>query len=124
MLSELGNYRVSYEMSDTFEGRESIFVYQLSAMDSKAPVLSYEGEWATTAKAGELYVLPTVTATDDYDGVTVLITVTMPNGRSVQLESDTNALYFTAEGRYKLHIMAIDASGNTASDVFFVTVAA
>lgn len=123
-LNDLGNYRVSYMMADTFEGREGLFVYQLSAIDSVAPVLSYSGEWAETAKTGELYMFPEITATDDYDGVTVLITVHMPNGRSVQLNPDTNALYFAAEGRYRLHVMAIDASGNTASDTFFVTVTA
>ena len=39
-------------------------------------------------------------------------------------EDDEQALYFTIEGRYKVHVMAIDASGNTASDTFFVTVTA
>ena len=99
-------------------------MYQVASTDSKAPVLSYSGEWAETAKTGELYVFPVITAADDFDGVTVLITVTMPNGRSTQLKPDTNALYFTVEGRYKVHVMAIDASGNTASDTFFVTVTA
>lgn len=124
VLTEPGNYRVLYEMADTFEGRESIFVYQVASTDSTAPVLSYSGEWAETVKTGELYMFPAITAADDFDGVTVLITVTMPNGRSTQLKPDTNALYFTVEGQYKVHIMAIDASGNTASDTFFVTVTA
>ena len=121
-LTQLGNYRVSYEACDTFEERKATFVYQIVSQDTVSPKLSYSFAWKTTAKVGETYLFPVITTWDDYAGTTLLITVFDPEGGAHRLKSTTNALQFANAGVYKIHVMATDASGNVTSESILVTV--
>ena len=129
-LDSYGSYRVQYEAKDG-SGNVSSINYVVSVTDRVPPEVVFEKAPAETAKVGDCFALPAFAVSDNLtsaEEVIVIRYVINPNGKRIYLGKDGSgkeydSFVFMYSGTYEFHIMAVDASGNMAEQVFCVTVA-
>ncbi len=126
-LSEYGTYYVRYDAADTFNRSPNAFGYSYSYVieDEEAPVLTMNKAWATEAKVGETYILPTYTVKDNKSATEDLIVLRYfagPNGRMKEIPGNSNSICFTQAGKYEIYIMVTDEVGNVTLETAVIIV--
>src|SRR5690625_3684611 len=110
-------YTVTYEAVDKAGNKAEPVIVTMKVrphIDTTPPVIHYDGEKELTIEHGEDFVLPTPTATDDFDlDVVVITTIHDEDGEIVELdEIDT-----TKPAVYTVTFEAKDKAGNKAEKI-------
>lgn len=128
-LNLYGAYQVSYtaKESSTFSARprESTFGYAVTVADKTGPVITLTSNYVKEAKVGDVIVMPDFTVADDQSAaekITVFKMVINPNGVSINLTGDSNAIKCAHVGVYEFRITAMDETGNLTLLRLYVTV--
>ena len=118
VLDRYGTYSVRYSASEeTFDGvtNQTSFVYSLIVDDDIPPEIVFEYDFVTTAKVGDILVIPDFIVSDNLsasDAITVGKFVCLPSGVLLSLTGNSNSVLATQAGRYEFRIMAVDEAGN------------
>ncbi len=113
-FTEYGPYKVSYQAKDSFSGRTTNLVYNLTVEDSQGPVITFSSPIKTTAKVGDVLVIPNYTLSDNLDEASAIIAMNscmVPGGEIVEMHN-SNAIIATRPGVYQLRVFAMDTMGN------------
>ena len=103
--STVGQYTVTYNVTDSSGNAASEVTRTVSVTDTTAPVITLVGDAQITVEVGSTYTDLGATASDNYDGdITADISVTNP--------VDTSVI-----GSYTVTYNVSDSSGNAASEV-------
>lgn len=126
-FDKIGEYAVRYVVSDVFNSSANSTPYSVSytILDDEPPVLKFSGEFKTRIAAGETYVLPKFTVSDNYSSdseIYVAKYVEDPTGKMNEIPANSNSFKATKAGTYKIILMAVDGSGNV--DYYTVAVVA
>src|SRR5690625_647783 len=110
-------YTVTHEAVDKAGNKAEPVIVTMKVrpyIDTTPPVIHYDGEKELTIEHGEDFVLPTATATDDFDlDVDVVTTIHDEDGKVVELdEIDT-----TTPAMYTVTFEAKDQAGNKAEKI-------
>lgn len=120
LLNEYGKYIVTYYVVDA-NGKYQGYSYSISVIDQEKPVIT-TSMTSKTVSLGDIVIVEDATASDAIDGeLSVEIFVMDPSFKTRYL---TEKKYFTATqvGEYIVYYVARDASGNTETISFIVTV--
>ena len=126
-LSEYGQYLVKYEAVDTFNVRpnDQTFNYAIFVVDDIAPEIHLDGTVSSTAKVGDILVIPKYTVTDNKSSAETLKVsnfVFTNTGVCIRLDEGVRGVKATAAGVWKLCIYAMDEAGNIQFVTYEVTV--
>ena len=103
--STVGNYTVTYNVTDTSGNAATEVIRTVSVVDTTAPVITLNGAASVTIEVGSSYNDAGATATDNYDGdLTASIIVVS--------DVDTSTV-----GNYTVTYNVTDTSGNAATEV-------
>jgi len=126
-LSQLGKYQASYYMvekdwvvSNPLTLAKSIFV-----IDETAPKAKFVNATVTTAKVGDVIVMPELSISDNVSAnekMTITTGVYNPNGQFIRFKENENAIKCAYAGKYKFIAMVFDEFGNMACVTHIVTV--
>lgn len=124
-FDKIGEYAVRYVISDVFNSSANSTPYSVSytILDDEPPVFKFSGEFKTEINAGENYVLPKFTVSDNYSAaeeIYVAKYVVDPSGKMNKIPENSNSFKAEKTGTYKIILMAVDGSGNV--DYFTTTV--
>ena len=116
-VSEYGQYLVTYTAADTFNAtpNKTNFTYAITIEDDVKPVITFKHGFATTAKVGDVIVLPDFTVTDNVsatDNIVVTKYCLTSNGYLIVLDGDANSVKVAYEGTYEFRVIATDEKGN------------
>ena len=128
LLSEYGQYTVMYEAAEdsTFAPRPNPynFLVGINVVDMEAPEITFDGQFQTSAKVGDVLVIPDFTVSDNLSAVEDIIVakyVSNPYGGFIKLING-NSIKVAHAGIYEFRIIAIDAIGNVKMIQAYVTV--
>jgi len=128
-LNKIGTYLVKYEAreADSFVAKTNpvSLMYTLTVSDEVAPKLSWKGEFAKTAKVGDVVIVPDYEVTDNHnvaDEIVVRVFVETPAHQLFMLPG--NSIKVTHVGTYQFRVIAVDASGNVTTAPYEMTVSA
>ncbi len=113
-FTEYGAYKVSYQAKDSFSGRTTNLVYNITVEDSQGPIITFASPFKTTAKVGDTLIIPNYTLSDNLDDASNIISMNscmVPGGEIVEM-NDSNAIVATRAGVYQLRVFAMDTMGN------------
>ena len=113
-FTEYGPYKVSYQAKDSFSGRTTNLVYNINVEDSEGPVITFSSPFETTAKVGDVLVIPNYTLSDNLDDASAIISMNscmVPGGEIVEM-LNSNSIIATRAGVYQLRVFAMDTMGN------------
>ena len=113
-LTEYGAYKVSYQAKDTFSGRTTNLVYNITVEDAEGPVITFAHSFQTTAKVGDVLIIPNYTLSDNLDDASAIISMNscmVPGGEIVEM-LNSNSIVATRAGVYQLRVFAMDTMGN------------
>lgn len=113
-----GVYTVTYTATDA-AGNTSTVSRTIEVKDKTAPVIEVDKTEIRVGK-GSTVVIPTATATDDYDS-SVLVSVTVNKGDKV-IEFTGDLFVADESGEYTITFEAVDVAGNIAEETVKVTV--
>jgi hypothetical protein len=114
-LEAYGQYKVTYTAKDSFSGRKSTLVYAINVDDANGPTIIFDHAFQTTAKVGELLIIPNFRVEDNVceaSKIGVMKSCLTPSGEIIELYENSNAVVTTRAGVYQLRVFAIDESGN------------
>lgn len=120
----IGQYRVVYTTSDGNGSGSANVQYVINVEDKDAPVVTFKHAPQSTAKKGDVLVIPDFTVTDNYSAaekITVNKCIITPWGEQFYL-TDGNSVNATAVGKYELRVMATDEAGNSTMSRIVVEV--
>jgi hypothetical protein len=101
---------------------KSVFV-----VDETEPKVKFINATKTTAKVGDVIVLPDFAMSDNVsanENMVVITGVYTPNGQFIRFKNDENAIKCAYVGTYKFIVMVMDEFGNMDSVTHSVTVKA
>ena len=113
--SEYGTYLVQFYAVDTFGAKDSSLEYTIQVLDSIAPSVSFKNDFVSTAKVGDVVVIPDVSVSDNVTSANKLIVlkqVTAPNGNTTYFVGNSNAIKCSMVGEYVFRGLVIDEAGN------------
>ncbi len=126
-LDSIGDYLVSYriEEAESFVSKTNptFLRYSLSVTDKEPPVIVWKGEFATELNAGDIFVVPNYTVSDNHsaeDKIIVRVFIETPVYQFIMLPG--NSIKMNHKGVYRVRIMAVDEAGNIFSETHYVTV--
>ena len=114
-LEAYGQYKVTYTAKDSFSGRKSTLTYAVNVDDASGPMIIFDHAFQTTAKVGELLIIPNFRVEDnvcDADKIGFMKSCLTPTGEIVELYEESNSILTTKAGVYQLRVFAIDEAGN------------
>ena len=124
-VTEYGQYNVIYTATDTFRANSRPYSYTITVTDEINPTLKWTSNISTTAKVGDVIVMPNFYYADNMteaDELIVLKYVLNPNGRLVTLDGNSNSIRCGYAGVYEFRVIVMDKAGNTAMIRYQVTV--
>ena len=128
VLSEYGQYNVTYTAAEdsTFSPRPTKreFPFGINVVDMEAPEITFTANFQTSAKVGELLIIPDFTVTDNVSeegDIIVAKYACNPLGGIIKL-LDGNSIKVEHAGVYELRIIAVDKIGNIKMIQVYITV--
>lgn len=126
-LQEYGAYTITYVAKDTFNriNNETTLSFSVHVEDCEAPTIEFEGDFPETAKIGDVIKMPIYKVSDNCTSGDMLIVakyVVQPNGHTVLLGGDKNAIKCEIAGVYEFRIYVTDEKGNSTLIRKYVTV--
>lgn len=119
-VEEYGFYYLDYFSEK--DGKKADASYTFAVSDDVSPVIKSEKGIPSSAKAGEVYMLPEITVTDNVDE-SPLWYVIVYNPRTGERNAVTDGTYsFSEAGEYRIIVCATDKAGNVANVCVTVTV--
>ena len=100
------------------------FLVGINVVDMEAPEITFDGQFQTSAKVGDVLVIPDFTVSDNLSAVEDIIVakyVSNPYGGFIKLING-NSIKVAHAGIYEFRIIAIDAIGNVKMIQAYVTV--
>ena len=122
---KFGRYTILYSSKDGFSGRTQQLEYSIMVEDRDAPEISMKQTPVTTVKAGDVFVIPEFTVTDNCASAEETIVIKFihtASGAYEHLPAESNSFRPTQAGEYRLVIYAVDPSGNLGSHIIEFTV--
>ncbi len=122
-LEDYGQYEVKYKVGDSNASDE--ISYAVNVPDITAPVFVFEKGFKTTAKVGDVYVIPAFTIKDNLtatEDIEVYKYVVNPDGRVIAITGD--GFRFAKAGEYTFCLSAYDKAFNVKTVKVKVTVTA
>jgi hypothetical protein len=116
--NEYGTYLVKFYAADTFGAKESTLEYTMQVLDSVEPSASFKNEFVSTAKVGDVVVIPDVSVSDNVTAANKLIVlkqVTAPNGKTTNFTGKSNAIKCAMIGKYVFRVLVIDEAGTVCA---------
>ena len=128
-LTQHGKYQVTYtvEEEDWVAKNTLSLVKSIFVIDEEAPQVKFTNTSKTTAKVGEVVVIPNYIFQDNIsakENITIVASVINPYGRVYYFKDGENAIKCLYAGEYKFIVMAMDEHGNTTTITHTVTVSA
>lgn len=127
ILDSIGDYLINYEIEESkdFVSRNNptFLRYSLSVTDKDAPVITWTDEFVTELNAGEIFIVPRYTVSDNHsaeDKIIVRVFVETPKYQFIMLPG--NSIKMNHQGTYRVRIMVADEAGNIYSETHYVTV--
>ena len=118
-LQQVGKYLVCYEAADS-SGNVTYYSYAVNVVDKTPPTLVLSGG-DTEGKTGSAVRIADASVSDDLSAeVTLVVSVTMPNGVSVTLDADS--FIPPIAGEYIVRFYVFDEAGNYAAETYKVIV--
>lgn len=116
-VDEYGQYLVTYTAADTFNAtpNKTNFTYAITIEDDVKPVITFKHGFATTAKVGDVIVIPDFTVTDNVSATNKIVVTKYcltSNGYLIVLDGDANSVKVAYEGTYEFRVIATDEKGN------------
>lgn len=116
-LESYGQYSVVISADDTFNQRANNrkYTYALNVDDDAAPEIEFSGDFVSTAKVGDVLIIPDFTVSDNItaaENIVVTKYVLTPNGVLVTLSGASNSIRTATAGEYEFRIIAMDEAGN------------
>ncbi|MBQ3571467.1 MAG: hypothetical protein IJA15_01425 [Clostridia bacterium] len=128
LLSEYGQYTAVYtateDKSFSLRPTKKEFLFGINAVDMEAPEITFNGDFQTAVKVGEILLIPDFTVSDNLSSAEEIIVakfVYNPYGAIVEL-TNGNSVKVAHEGRYEIRIIVIDKIGNVKMIQTYVTV--
>lgn len=127
ILSGYGKYEAIYTMKEEnwIAENELPISNAIFVIDEIAPKIRFKNAVVTTAKVGDVIVLPDFECKDNLtaaEDLSVLKGVVSPNGRTYILRGDDNSIQCSMKGTYKFIVLVTDEFGNASSITHVVTV--
>lgn len=122
-LDEYGQYDIKYNVGDSNASDE--ISYAVNVPDITAPEFVFEKGFKTTAKVGDVYVIPAFTVKDNLtaaEDIEVYKYVINPDGRIIAITG--NGFRFSKAGEYTFYLTAYDKAFNGKTVKVKVTVTA
>lgn len=122
-LDEYGQYDIKYNVGDSNASDE--ISYAVNVPDITAPEFVFEKGFKTTAKVGDVYVIPAFTVKDNLtaaEDIEVYKYVINPDGRIITITG--NGFRFAKAGEYTFYLTAYDKAFNGKTVKVKVTVTA
>lgn len=109
-FDEYGIYDLVYTMTDN--GKQYTKVFRIEVVDDTLPIITVEKTADITVKAGESFIVPSATVTDNVSEVRLYIFIVDDwNLKSVNANSEIS---ISEKGEYYLRYYAVDENYNTA----------
>ena len=128
VLSEYGQYNVTYTAAEdsTFSPRPTKreFPFGINVVDMEAPEITFTANFQTSAKVGELLIVPDFTVSDNVtaeEDIIVAKYACNPFGGMINL-LDGNSIKVEHVGVYELRVIAVDKIGNIKMIQVYITV--
>ena len=128
LLSEYGQYSVVYTAAEdaSFSPRptKKAFPFGINVVDMEAPKITFNGQFQTSVRVGEVLIIPDFTVSDNLSGTEEIIVAKYacnPFGGIIKLLNG-NSIKVDHVGVYELRIIAIDKIGNVKMIQVYVTV--
>jgi hypothetical protein len=113
--NQYGTYLLQYYAIDAFGAKDATLEYTVNVLDDVAPNVKLKNDFKSTAKVGDVLVVPDVSVSDNVTetkDLIVLKQVTAPNGKTTNFTDGSNAIKCSQVGKYVFRIMVIDEAGN------------
>lgn len=116
-VDQYGQYRVTYSAQDTFNATPNVqkYTYAITIEDDVKPVISFKHGFKTTAKVGDVIILPDFTVSDNVtaaDKIVVTKYCLTSNGYLIVLDGNANSVKVAYPGVYEFRVIATDEKGN------------
>ena len=126
-LTQYGKYQATYAIAEEDWVAENplSLVKTFFVIDEVAPQVKFINATQTTAKVGDVIVMPDLVYQDNItsaDQLNVVRGVFSPSGRYIRFADGENAIQCLYKGEYRFYAMVMDAFGNMASVMHVVTV--
>ena len=117
LLDQYGQYRVIYTSKDTFNAtpNKQEYSYAITVEDSESPKISFYHDFQTTAKVGEVIIIPNFMVSDNVsasENIVITKYCLTPNGYLLVLDGESNSVRVAYEGIYEFRVIVMDESGN------------
>lgn len=118
-LDSYGLYNIQYLAAEVeWVDNSDEFINYVNVIDEIAPVITLTSEYTTTAKVGDVIVLPNFTVSDNLSDSTKIVVdrfIQNPTGRLVRIPASSNSVKATYAGTYIFRILVKDEYGNSTT---------
>ncbi len=127
ILSEYGKYQATYTAKevDWVVEKETVLVKTVFAVDEVAPQAKFVNITQTTAKVGDVLVLPELIVRDNLtseENIRVVAGIYNPMGQYVRFKGEENAIKCAYVGEYVFFVMVFDENNNATTVTHVVSV--
>ena len=116
-VDQYGQYRVTYSAQDTFNATPNVqkYTYAITIEDDVKPVISFKHGFKTTAKVGDVIILPDFTVSVNVTAADTNVVnkyCLTSNGYPIVLDGNANSVKVAYPGVYEFRVIATDEKGN------------